>query len=189
MLEKVVEIKNIGRFRKYAASGDVSFRGLTLCYAENGRGKTTFCAILRSLQSGQTELIAERKTLGVTDPPLVHIRLNGADYRYADGAWTLTHADLVIFDPVFINDNVYSGDHVAHEHKKNLYRVIVGARGVELAKQIEDLDRRIRDVNSGLSSNKRAVEKELPSGTTLRDYLQWQPLTDIETQIQQKAQH
>ena len=49
MLEKIVQIKNIGRFRDYAASGDVTFRKLTLVYAENGRGKTTLCVILRSL--------------------------------------------------------------------------------------------------------------------------------------------
>ena len=165
MLEKVVEIKNIGRFRKYASNGDVSFRKLTLFYAENGRGKTTLCAILRSLQSGRTELIAERKTLAVTDPPFVHIRLSGADYKFTNDAWTVTHPDIVIFDPMFINDNVYSGDYVEHDHKKNLYRVIVGVRGVELAKQIEALGRQIRDVNSDLNSKKGAVEKDLPPGT------------------------
>jgi wobble nucleotide-excising tRNase len=188
MIEKVVEIKNIGRIRNYAANGDVSFRKLTLFYAENGRGKTTLCAILRSFQSGQAELIAERKTLGATDPPFVHLRLNRADYKFTNDAWTDTYSDIVIFDPVFINDNVYSGDYVEHEHKKNLYRVIVGARGVVLAKQIEALDRQIRDANLDLSSKKRAVEKDLPVGTTLVDYLQWQPVTDIQTQIQQKTE-
>lgn len=34
MLEKMVRIKNIGRFRDYAANGDVTFRKLTLIYAE-----------------------------------------------------------------------------------------------------------------------------------------------------------
>lgn len=76
MLEKIVQIKNIGRFRDYAASGDVTFRKLTLVYAENGRGKTTLCAILRSLQSGQPEFIAERKTLAAVDAVFVHLRLN-----------------------------------------------------------------------------------------------------------------
>jgi len=52
MLEKIVQVKSIGRFRNYAANGDVTFHKLTLVYAENGRGKTTLCAILRSLQTG-----------------------------------------------------------------------------------------------------------------------------------------
>jgi len=187
MLDKIVQIKNIGRFYNYSANGDVSFRKLTLFYAENGRGKTTFCAILSSLQSGQTAFIAERRTLGVADPPYVHMRLNGADYEFTNDAWTATYPNIVIFDPVFINDNVYSGEYVEHEHKKNLYRVIVGARGVELAKQIENFDRQIRDANSDLNLKKRAVENELPPGATLEDYLQWQPVADIEEQIRKKT--
>jgi hypothetical protein len=34
MLEKIVRINGIGRFRDYRASGDVTFRKLTLVYAE-----------------------------------------------------------------------------------------------------------------------------------------------------------
>lgn len=188
MLEKIVHIKNIGRFRNYTAAGDVSLRKLTLIYAENGRGKTTLCAILRSLQSGQSEFIAERKTLATTDPPSVHIRLNGADKQFANDAWTISHPDIAIFDPVFVNDNVYSGDYVEHEHKKNLYRVIVGAQGVHLAEQIEELDDHIREVNTDLRSKRDAASRALPGGVTLEAYLQWEPVADIETQIQQKTE-
>jgi wobble nucleotide-excising tRNase len=188
MLEKIVQIKSIGRFRDYAASGDVTFRKLTLVYAENGRGKTTLCAILRSLQSGQPEFIAERKTLGIADAPFVHIRLNTASYQFVNGAWTVTHPDILIFDPVFVNENVYSGEYVEHEHKKNLYRVIVGTEGVRLARQIEDLDRQIRDVNSDLRTKREALSRHVPRGITLDAYLGWQPVTDIEEQIRQKTE-
>ena len=41
MLEKIVTIKNVGKFRNCQAAGDVTFRTLTLVYAENGRGKST----------------------------------------------------------------------------------------------------------------------------------------------------
>ena len=150
MLEKIVRIRSIGRFRNYGASGDVSFRKLTLVYAENGRGKTTLCAVLRSLQSGKAEFIAERTTLAATQPPCVHIRVNGTDHHFSNDTWTTTHPDFVVFDPVFVNENVYSGDYVEHDHKKNLYRAIVGAQGVQLAQQIDDLDQRIRDANADL---------------------------------------
>ncbi|ATY86002.1 hypothetical protein CVV65_14590 [Kyrpidia spormannii] len=188
MLEKIVRIKNIGRFLDYAAKGDVTFRKLTLVYAENGRGKTTLCAILRSLQSGQPEFISERQTLWATDAPFVHIRLNNADYKFDGNAWTNSHPDILIFDSVFVNENVYSGDYVEHEHKKNLYRVIVGAQGVQLARQIEELDRQIRDLNANLREKKESISKHVPSGTEFDDYLEWQPLADIEAQIQQKTE-
>lgn len=188
MLEKIVQIKNIGRFRNYAASGDVSLRKLTLIHAENGRGKTTLCAILRSLQSGQKELIAERRTLAVSEPPFVHMRVEGASVHFTNGAWTVTHPDIIIFDPVFINENVYSGEYVEHEHRKNLYRIVVGAHGVVLAKQIEDLDRQIREANTDLRAKKDAASKNLPSGVTLESYLAWSPIDDIDAQIGQKSE-
>ena len=188
MLEKIVQIKSIGRFRNYAANGDVTFRKLTLIYAENGRGKTTLCAILRSLQTGQTEFVAERKTLAATDPAFVHIRLNNANYQFTNNAWTETYPDIAIFDPVFVNDNVCSGDYVEHEQKKNLYRVIVGTHGVQLAKQIEDLDGQIRDANTDLRTKRDAASGHLPSGTVLDDYLQWQPVADVEEQVRRKTE-
>lgn len=188
MLEKVVQIKSIGRFQNYAANGDVTFRKLTLIYAENGRGKTTLCAILRSLQTGQKEFILERKTLADTNPPFVYLRINDTDYRFTNDAWTATHPDIIIFDPVFVNENVYSGDYVEHEHKKNLYRVIVGAQGVRLAQQIEILDRQIRDANADLRTTKESVSQHIPQGISLDDYLQWQPIGDIEDQIRRKEE-
>lgn len=188
MLEKIIQIKNVGRFRSYDAAGDVSFRKLTLVYAENGRGKTTLCAILRSLQTGHPEFIEERKTLATTGSAFVNIRLNNANSQFTGNAWTATYPDVVIFDPVFVNENVYSGDYVEHNHRKNLYRIIVGAQGVQLSKQIEELDRLIRDTNTDLRTKKEAVSKYLPSGIMLDNYLQWKPIADIEAQIRQKTE-
>jgi len=188
MLEKIVQIKSIGRFLDYAASGDVTFRKLTLVYAENGRGKTTLCAILRSLQTGQQEFIAERKTLAATAPAFVRLRLNNANYQFTNDAWAVTYPDIAIFDPAFVNDNVYSGDYVEHDHKKNWYRAIVGTQGVQLARQIEDLDRQIRDANDDLRAKTDDVNRHLASGITLHAYLQWQPVADIGEDIQRKTE-
>ncbi len=77
MIEKIISIRNIGQFRDCTPRGDVTFRKLNLLFAENGRGKTTLCAILRSLQTGLHEFISERKTLGATDPAFVQIRIEG----------------------------------------------------------------------------------------------------------------
>lgn len=81
MIEKIVQIKRIGYFRNHTANGDVPFRKLTLIYGENGRGKTTLCAIFRSLQTGNHAFITERKSLGATDPSFAHIRINNTGAR------------------------------------------------------------------------------------------------------------
>ena len=187
MIEKIISIKNIGRFRDCSPRGDVSFRKLTLLFAENGQGKTTLCAIFRSLQSGLSQYISERKTLGTTDSPSVQVRLAGNTYAFAANGWSSICSDIVVFDSVFVHDNVYAGDYVEHEHKKNLYRVVVGTQGVQLARKVEDLDGEIRSVNTDINIKKSAVSNALPNGTTLENYLSWQPVEDVETKISQKS--
>jgi len=186
MIEKFISIKNIGRFRDCNARGDVAFRKLTLLFAENGRGKTTLCAILRSLQTGQPEFISERKTLGTSNPASVQMRLGGININFGTNEWTITHPNIAVFDSVFIHDNVYAGDYVDHEHKKNLYRIIVGAQGVELVKKIVELDGKIRDANTDIGNKKNIASRSLPTGTSLEAYLAWQPIENIENKIQQK---
>jgi len=188
MLEKIVRIRSIGRFTDCAASGDVTLGRLTLFYAPNGRGKTTLCAVLRSLKTGEKEFITERKTLGTDSPEEVHFRIGGNNHRFANGTWDREHRDILIFDSVFVNENVYSGDYVDHAHKKNLYRVIVGAQGVQLARQVETLDGQIRTASTELRSKRDAVSKCMPDGMSVDDYLQWQPVVGIDDQIRRKTE-
>jgi wobble nucleotide-excising tRNase len=188
MLEKFISIKNIGRFRDCNPRGEVSFRKLTLIFAENGQGKTTLCAILRSLQDGRQEFISERKALGVSEPASVQIRLSGDTISFSNNAWTTTHPRIAIFDSVFVHDNVYVGDYIDHENKKNLYRVIVGTQGVQLAQKVDALDGQIRDANTDIRAKKDAVSTRfLPQGVSLEAYLGWQPVEDIDAKILQKS--
>jgi wobble nucleotide-excising tRNase len=187
MLEKFISIKNIGRFRDCNPRGDVTFRKLTLLFAENGQGKTTLCAILRSLESGREEFISERKAIGVSEPASVQIRLDGDTISFSNNAWTTTHPRIGIFDSVFVHDNVYAGDYIDHEHKKNLYRIIVGTQGVQLAQQVDALDAQIRNANTDIRAKKDAASRFLPQGITLEAYLAWQPVEDIDAKILQKS--
>jgi len=187
MLEKIISIKNVGRFLDYSSRGDVSFRKLNLIFADNGQGKTTLCAILHSLQTGQPEYLSERKTLGNTNPVYIQLLLAKNIISFSNGTWSATHSDIAIFDSEFIHNNVYAGDHIDHDHKKNLYRVILGTQGVQLARQVDALDAQIRDVSSNIRSKKEALSKYLPRGVTLENYLEWQPVVDVEMKIQQKS--
>ena len=140
MLKKFVTIKNVSRFKNFSASGDIELKRLSLLFAENGRGKTTLCAVLRSLQSGVGAHVIGRTTLGSTDAPEIRILSDGRTFSFGSGAWNSTLPDIAIFDATFVSENVFSGDSVGIGHKRNLYRVIVGRDGVTLAKEIETLD-------------------------------------------------
>ena len=140
MLKKIVSIKNVGRFKHYGAVGDVELKRYNLLFAENGRGKTTLCSILRSLQSGVGAHVIGRTTLGSTEAPEIRLLSDGLTLIFANGAWNNTISDIAIFDATFVSDNVFSGDLVDVGHKRNLYRVIIGRAGVTLAGEIEGLD-------------------------------------------------
>ena len=64
MIRKIISIKNVGRFLNSAAAGNPQLPRHVLIFGANGFGKTTLCAILRSLQSGDASHIIGRKTLG-----------------------------------------------------------------------------------------------------------------------------
>jgi wobble nucleotide-excising tRNase len=172
VLKKVISIRNVGRFASFGATGDVMLRRYNLVFAENGRGKTTLCAILRSLQSGEPAPILGRKTLGVSEEPDVEILLDGGSLAvFRDGQWTSTVPHLAVFDEVFVNSNVYSGDAVTIDQKRGLYGVVIGERGVGLARRVAELDAAIRDKNPEIREKRAAVQGFAPPGVPVEEFL------------------
>ncbi len=159
MIRKFISIKNVGRFLSYCASKDVELKRYSLIFAENGRGKTTLCAILRSLQTGNAAVVKGRTTLGVSDPAEIKILLaGGSTATFANGAWNTTVPNLAIFDSTFVAENVYSGDAVELDHKRKLFGFIVGKQGADLARRIEELDTASRDKSSEIRDRRAAVQ-------------------------------
>ena len=185
-LEKIVSIKNVGRFLNCAATGDVTFRRYTLVFAENGRGKTTLCAVLRSLQSGDARHIVGRRTLGGADNPEARFLVGGAPAVFRNGAWDRTLPLLAVFDGTYVSENVYSGEGVAAEQRRNLYRVIVGAEGVQLARRIEDIDGQIKTKNNDIRDAQTPLQRHLPAGMTLDAFLVLAEDPQIDEKIEAK---
>ena len=78
MLELFQYIQNLGVYRQVQGTDDTRLRPFTLIFSENGRGKTTLCAILRSLSQGSAGTIAERKRLDNTDPTRIALQVDSA---------------------------------------------------------------------------------------------------------------
>lgn len=186
MLKKFIAIKGVGKFRNCLAIGDIEFRKLSLVYGENSRGKTTLAAILRSLQSGDPNPVLERRTLGSAAPLAIDVLTEGGKLSFKDGAWSSSYPNLAIFDSHYVSQNVYSGDFVDHDHKKNLARIVVGEQGVTLAKRVDDLDADIRAANSQANTDKSTCEKHVPQGVTLDKFLALPADPDAEAKIIKK---
>lgn len=171
MLRKFISIKNVGRFLNYNASGDVELKCYNLIFAENGRGKTTLSAILRSLQSGDPAHTTGRTTLGTTEAPEINILLQSGNALFGKGAWNTTVPGITIFDSTFVSENVYSGDTVGLEHRRSLYRLIVGRQGVVLAQEIDLLDDDSRAKSTEIREKGAAVHAYVPQGMAIDTFL------------------
>ena len=159
MLRKIVSIKNVGRFRNSAAPGNPQLSRYTLVLGANGIGKTTLCAILRSLQTGKSAYITGRQTLGVEEAPTVEFLFPDGPARFDDTGWSAPNPHLAIFDGVFVAENVHSGEVVEVVHRRNLYHVIIGAEGVRLAEE----DERLAKLSRGKTSRDHRRRRSDPA--------------------------
>jgi wobble nucleotide-excising tRNase len=183
-------LRNIGQFDSVAPSSH-TFQRLTLVYAENGRGKTTLSAVLRSLATNRPDLILERHRLAASNPPEAIIDCIGGPplAMFQNGAWNRYLPTLTIFDDSFVDANICSGLSVDAEHRQNLHELIVGAQGVALNQQVQGLVARIEAHNTELRTRAAAVPAVSMGGMTIDAFcaLQTRPTIDADIQEAERA--
>jgi wobble nucleotide-excising tRNase len=181
-LKKIVKLQNIGKFHRPSINGG-EYGKFTLFYAGNGRGKTTICAVLRSLKTGNAALIEDRKTLGESSSPEAQLLLDSGVAAYAKGKWNNAVDAMHIFDGTFVTDNVHVGEEVSTDNRRSLYRIIIGSKGVKLAEEIDALDAQITAITSQISTEKKALQQHVSSGLTFEQFLSLAEDSDIEKKI------
>jgi wobble nucleotide-excising tRNase len=186
MIAKVLRIKNVGQFADYACQGQTDLARLSLIYAENARGKTTLSAVCRSLAAGDATPIAERKRLASAEGPYVEIRLSDGNAIFSNGAWNQTVPDVVVFDDEFVCRNVFAGLGVTLEQRRNLHRVVIGPRGIELATRIEDLDRQSRETAHQIHESEAQIRPVIRRSATVEDFCRLQPQDNLDQAITDK---
>src|SRR5260370_32426114 len=128
MLTRIQLLRNIGQFDSVDAGATILLDRYVLVYAENGRGKTTLTAVLRSLATGDPIPIRERRRLAAVNSPHVVLQCSGGPSPaiFENGAWSRTFPNIVIFDDRFVNENVYSALTVAPGHPQNFHELFLG---------------------------------------------------------------
>lgn len=159
---------------------------MALVYAENARGKSTFCDILRSCQSNSPATVLGRRRLGTKGASEVELRTDGSNLKFDGTKWSAAFHNFAIFDSTFVHQNVYAGDRVDHDHKRNLYRVIVGEQGVKLAQKVEKLDADIREATKEVNAKRDVLTAMLPRGTDLKKFAALAADPDVATKIAAK---
>jgi wobble nucleotide-excising tRNase len=186
-LKKITKLQNIGKFHKGGVSGG-EYGKYTLFYAGNGRGKTTLCAVLRSMKTGNATIIEDRRTLGETATPEAQLLLDSGTASFTNGKWKNGESDLHIFDGAFITENVHAGEQVSTDHRRNIYRIIVGAKGLQLAEEVDQLDAQVTDHTTKIGTEKKALQQHVPAGMTFDNFLALAEDPDIDVKIAEQQE-
>jgi energy-coupling factor transporter ATP-binding protein EcfA2 len=100
MLRRIVQLEHVGLFHN-ATPQPLDLQKATLIYGENGRGKSTLCAVLDSCARNRPGLILNRRT--IDEPmatPAVQLIFDGGrrQVNFANGAWDAQRPDILVFD-------------------------------------------------------------------------------------------
>lgn len=162
-LRQIKHIGSVGRFRACGADGDVTFKKFTLIFGENGRGKTTLCSILRSLQTNDPDIVVGRTTLGIGKEPNIVIQFEDGNAMFKGGGWNKPNDRLRIFDAQYIAENVYFGDEIGTDQRRNLCRVMLGKAGVDLANFYDAVDSEITAKNNEIRDVRNLLVAHVPA--------------------------
>lgn len=187
MINKLKLIQNIGQFDSVTTGDALPFGSLVLGYAENGRGKTTLSAIMRSLGTGDPLLVSERHRLAAQYPPRIVIACSGGALPlvFENGAWSRTLTNVAVFDDIFVDENIYSGLTVAPEHRQKLHELVLGAQGVTLHHNLEQLVARIEMHNVELRSRAAAIPTSDMSRFSVDEFCALPANAEIDAAIQE----
>ncbi|NKZ33393.1 AAA family ATPase [Rothia terrae] len=151
-----IEINNIGLFKKAKYS---DLKKINIVYAENGKGKTTFTDIFQSHKDSKTSIISTRKTIDSNENPLIKIQHDTTPATiFANNSWrNRISSDIHIFNTRFIEKNIYNGQEISAENRKNLLTFALGENSVNASIKID----KINKLEGIIKKNKTAQEKNL----------------------------
>lgn len=185
MINRIQLLRNIGQFDNVSVGARLPFSRIVLIYAENGRGKTTITATLRSLASGDPLPLSERRRLSAQHPAHAVIECAGgpAPAVFQNGSWDRTLANVAFFDEAFVDENIYSGLAVTPEHRQNLHELMLGARGVKLQQDLDQHVRRIETHNAELRRLQAAIPSTELGPFSLDEFCTLQVEADVDAGI------
>lgn len=162
MLLRIDSVQEIGRFAKLTQKAQ-QFAKLSLIFARNGYGKSTFSAILRSLSEGDVNLIHARRRLSATADCTVQMSwAPGTTVAFSGGMWNSCPGKIHVFDQDYILRNLHVGESVTRDNKRSLLPVVLGEEGVRLSNEIRRLDQEQRDIEASSKAHARTISAACP---------------------------
>ena len=184
-LDRIQLLRNVGQFDSVNDGAQIPLTRLVLIYAENGRGKTTLAAILRSAGTGNAQLVTERHRLGAQQSPHLVLALRaGPQLVFQNGAWSATLPGIAVFDDHFVAQNVCAGLEIGTSHRQNLHELVLGAQGVALNRDLQAHVARIEEHNRTLRVLSEAIPADVRGAMAIDAFCALPAKGDIDAAIQ-----
>ena len=90
---------------------------------------------------------------------------------------------MVVFDDVFVDQNVCSGLVVEAEHRQRLHEWILGSQGVALNRTLQECVERVEELNRRLRAKADAIPAAVHDGFGVDEFCALEPRQDIDTAI------
>jgi wobble nucleotide-excising tRNase len=185
VLSQLQLLRNVGQFDSVSTGSTITLTSLTLIYAENGRGKTTLAAILRSLGNNDPIPILERRRLAAANPPHVVLDCSGGPPKaiFQNNAWNRTVPHIYVFDDIFVHENVCSGLEVDTAHRQRLHELILGSHAVSLTRQLQQHVDAVESHNKTLRAKSDAIPAATRGTFTVDAFCALKPKENVESEI------
>ena len=141
------------------------------------------CSVLGSAALPDAQLIATRKRLGAKTEPRVALEWAVGTVSFNSGRWNSSPGPVYIFDQDYVERNVHVSGSVTRDNKRQLLQIIIGQRGVDLAREIATTDNEIRLTVNRLAELERAIKGAHPVISDVATFCSFAIPEDIEVQI------
>ncbi|MCR9251671.1 MAG: AAA family ATPase [bacterium] len=140
MIDKIISIKNVGRFSDFSVRGGTlwngTFKKINVIYAVNGSGKTTLTSILKSLKSNSPKLVNIKRSFSTGGDPSITIKDDSNNlYEFKDNGWSKPLSQMEIFDIHFVEDYLFTGSTSTKRTREGLFELLLGSGGLEFKKK------------------------------------------------------
>lgn len=184
MIEKLLDLKNLGVFGDALSGRAVDLGKRTIIYAENGRGKTTLARLLASLATGDCSNLKPMAAIGSGAQPSAELLVTGSHHRLRGYSWTPPPVvKIAVFDTDFVKRNVYTGTSVGPEHRRNLCGFALGEEGVELAEKVDSLNDEIKELTRKIGNVDRELQGVVSGLMTVDQFLGLTQDPDVDAKV------
>jgi wobble nucleotide-excising tRNase len=177
MLKRFQIIQGVGAFSNFRSPNNgLDLSKNTVVYANNGYGKSTIAAILKSAYLDDPQRIIARTTLTAQQNPIAQeiiIKVENGTMVYKNGAWTYNPAtvkpEILVFDQQYVFENLFI-QKVESEHKQSIHKIIIGHEGVQISEDLTNVKATEKSLKQSLDERTKELNARI-TRTGRRDYL------------------